>query len=142
MARGSFTMRLYYERPLYEAARLIGYAGCEPSAFWEQAKQLDISQEKLLNAVYHLTRADRREAPMPRYELRADVRQKCFQLLGPAPEHPMHDFLRYGPPDIMGEENIRRWQDEFRKRKAAEVDRATEDQAGPEKKRGKKGRNR
>ena len=42
MVSGSCTLRLYRERALYEATRIVGYAGVEPPAFWEQAKRLDI----------------------------------------------------------------------------------------------------
>src|SRR5207248_92687 len=37
-------------------------------------------------AVYELTRPDKREENPPRYELRGDVRDLCWQLLGPPPE--------------------------------------------------------
>jgi hypothetical protein len=78
--------RLYFDRAYTETARIIGYGGVEMSAFWEQAKALGVPQGKLLNAVYDLTRADRREEKPPRYELTAPAREACWQLLGPAPE--------------------------------------------------------
>jgi hypothetical protein len=94
--------RLYFRRPLYEAARVIGYEGIEPFAFWDAAriggiikdlaKQSGITEEKakheLLMAVYDLTRPDRREASPPRYELWEDVKKHCRQLLGEPPGHP------------------------------------------------------
>jgi hypothetical protein len=98
MSKDSLALRLYFQRHLGEAARIIGYAGCDPAAFWGAAKQLDIPRQKLQDAVYELTRADKREGSPPRDELRADVRKLCFQLLGPAPEHPDHDEIRYAPP--------------------------------------------
>jgi hypothetical protein len=139
MASNSIAMRLYFERPLYEAARIIGYAGIEPFAFWDRAKELglveEIGKQKLLNAVYDLTRADRRETSPPRYELTAPARKACFQLLGAPPEHEMHDFIKHGPPNVIGEENARRWQEQYRKRQQAEADQTAEGeaQAEPEK---------
>ena len=65
MARDPIAVRLYFERPLYEAARLIGYARVELFAFWDQSKQLDLPKEKLLNAVYDLAGAtDGRAGPL------------------------------------------------------------------------------
>jgi hypothetical protein len=37
------------------------------------------------DAVYDTTRTDRREASPPRYELREDVKEFCWQLLGSPP---------------------------------------------------------
>jgi hypothetical protein len=78
--------RLHFDRAYTEAARIIGYGGIEMSAFWKQAKTLGIPHNKLLSAVYDLTRTDKREEKPPRYELRGDIRDLCWQLLGPAPE--------------------------------------------------------
>jgi len=102
--------------------RLIGYSGLDMTAFWERAKELQIevdgkpvpflgdqrpsyTNHEVLMAVYDLTRMDKREGNPPRYELNAEARQAVSQLLGPAPEHPLADFIRHGPVDIMGEEN-------------------------------------
>jgi hypothetical protein len=115
----NLSWRLYFERPIYEAARIIGYARCSPSDFWDKAKQLGIPQGRLHKAVYDLTRADKQEASPPRYELAAEARQTCYQRLGPAPEHPLADCLRHGPPDVIGEGIVRRWQEEYRKQKEA-----------------------
>jgi hypothetical protein len=78
--------RLYHDQAYVETARLIGYAGIEMSAFWDKAKALGIPNNKLLSAVYDLTRHDKREEKPARYELRGDVRDLCWQLLGPPPE--------------------------------------------------------
>ena len=82
MTRPPLYLRLYFQRPLFETASLIGYAGIEPFAFWDQAKKLGIPTQQLQNAVYGLTRADRREASPPRYELREDVKQLCWLPAG------------------------------------------------------------
>jgi hypothetical protein len=88
MSKQPLYLRLYFQPVLYEAARIIGYDGCAPFDFWDAAKKLGIPQQKLFDAVYELTRTDRREASPPRYELREDVKQLCWQLLGPPPGHP------------------------------------------------------
>jgi hypothetical protein len=80
--------KLYFAEVYAETARIIGYAGTEPLAFWEAARGLadKHGKQKVLNAVYDLTRADRREASPPRYELNGPAREWCWQLLGPPPE--------------------------------------------------------
>jgi len=122
MASDSITMRLYRERALYETVRIIGYGGIEPFAFWDRVKELgldkEIDKQKLLNAVYDVTRADKREASPPRYELTAEARKACFQLLGPPPEHEFHDAIKHGPPNLLSEAEARRWQEQFRRQKA------------------------
>jgi len=55
---------------------------------WDAAKKLAMPQQKLQDALYDLTRTNRREASPPRYELREDVKQLCWQRLGPPPRHP------------------------------------------------------
>jgi hypothetical protein len=149
MAKDSLISRLYRERALSEAARIIGYGGVEPFAFWDQAKALKIevdgktvpfigderpsrTKQEVLMAVYDLTRADRREASPPRYELTAPVRKACFGLLGPPPEHESHDFIKHGPPNILDEAGARRWQDDYRRRKQAEADQPAEGEAAAE----------
>jgi len=47
----------------------------------------------LLNAVYELTRPDRREGTSPCDELRDDVKHCCWQLLGPPPGHPLYEEI-------------------------------------------------
>lgn len=61
--------------------------------------------------------------------MNAEERRLCFGLLGPAPEHPMRDFILHGPNDLMGDD-ARRWQEEYRRRIAEEA------QGEPEKNRG------
>ena len=60
-------LRLYTDEALYEAARIIGYAGITPFAFWDAAKPLweRIGKQRVQTAVYDLTRADRREQAIP-----------------------------------------------------------------------------
>src|SRR5262249_23086385 len=137
--------RLYWERPLYEAARIIGYGGVEPFAFWDQAKALKIevdgnmvpligderpsrTKQEVLMAVYDLTRADKREGSPPRYELTAEARKASFQLLGAPPDHPLHDAIKHGPPNLLSEAEQKRWQDDFQRCNHAEAA-----QAAPEK---------
>jgi hypothetical protein len=134
-------MRLYRERALYESVRIIGYGGIEPFAFWNKVKELgldkEIDKQKLLNAVYDVTRADKREASPPRYELTAEVRKGSFQLLGPPPEHEFHDAIKQGPPYLLSDTEARRWQDQFREQKAKEQTQ-NEPEAEPETKRPKR----
>jgi hypothetical protein len=152
MAKDSLISRLYRERALSEAARIIGYGGVEPFAFWDQAKALKIevdgkavpflgderpsrTKQEVLNAVYDLTRADRREASPPHYELTAEARKACFGLLGAPPEHLFHDAIKHGPPNLLSEAEAERWQERYRREKAQE-----QDQAEPENKPRRKGR--
>ena len=121
---GPLIRRLYWERPLYEAARIIGYGGIEQPAFWEKVKELgldrDLDQHRLLMAVYDLTRADQREATPSRYELTEEARKACFQLLGPPPEHELYDAIKHGPPNLLSDAEARRWQEKYRQEKAQE----------------------
>src|SRR5689334_6002413 len=79
--------KLYFREEYWQVTRIIGYAGCTPSDFWDAAKKLPrFAQHKFESALYELTRWDKREASPPRYELRDDVRRFCWQLLGPPPE--------------------------------------------------------
>jgi hypothetical protein len=66
------------------------------TAFWAATKGLGIPQAKLLDAVYELTRPDKREATPPRCELRDDVKHLCWQPLGPSPQQ---EDLFWRPPD-------------------------------------------
>ncbi len=88
--------RLYFDRAFIEVARIIGYEGVELVAFWEQAKKLGIPNGKMLNAVYELTRGDKREETPPRYELSGPARDACWQLLGPEPGHQLYEEMRRG----------------------------------------------
>lgn len=160
MSKDNIAVRLYFERPLYESARIIGYGGVSPFDFWERAKALTVeiddkavplfgspespcTKVEIERAVEELTRWDKREASPPVYELKPNVRRACMQLLGPPPEHPFGDFIRYGPPDIIGEEDAKRWQEEYRQRKAEEEKGKAEDQVQEQpKKKSRKGRGR
>jgi hypothetical protein len=113
--------RLYFDRPFIEAARTIGYEGRGPLDFWDQAQKLGIPQQQLLDAIYELTRIDRRGASPPRYELREDVKHFCWQLLGPPPEK-QDAFWRH-PDGTPMERQKKKWADE-----------SEEAQAEPEKK--------
>jgi hypothetical protein len=157
--QNDIAIRLYFERSLYESARIIGYNGISPFDFWDKAKALTVrikgdngkekqvpfvgtpdaacTEAQVKHAVEELTKWEKREGPNPVYELKPAVRRACTQLLGPAPEHPFREFLLHGPPDIMGEDNVTRWQEQYRKRKEADA----EAQEQP-KKRTRKGRNR
>jgi hypothetical protein len=118
MPRQPLHIRLYTEPALYEAARIIGYGGTELTAFWTAAKKFDVPQDELLNALYDLTRADKREENPPRYELTAPTRAACFQLLGPSPEHPYSGRLVKGPP-LGSEEELRQSRARLEKEKRA-----------------------
>ena len=122
-------MRLYSEPALFESARIIGYNGVGMAEFWKKAKKLNLPQHNALMAVYDLTRADRRAEEPAMYELHADARRLCFGLLGPPPEHPLCDFILHGPGGLVGDE-IGRWQEEYRRRKAEEVAEPTKKRAG------------
>ena len=73
-------------------ARIIGYAGCTPFAFWDAAKLLPIyDQRKFQVAMEDLTRFVRREGPDPRYEFHDPARKAVRALLGPPPEDPGYE---------------------------------------------------
>ena len=48
----------------------------------------------LVIAVHELTRGDKWEEKPPRYEFSGPARDACWQLLGPPPEHPLHEEMR------------------------------------------------
>ena len=78
--------RLYFDAAYTAAARIVGYSGIEMAGFWERAKALNIPSDKLLSAVYDLTRHSKREEKPSRYELTGQARDYCWVLLGPAAE--------------------------------------------------------
>ena len=85
--------RLIYVRDSahLHAARIIGYAGCTPFAFWDAAKLLPhYDQRKFNDAMLDLTRYHKREGSDPRYELTAEARKAVRALLGPPPEDPSY----------------------------------------------------
>ena len=59
------------------------------------------------------------------------VRKICFQLLGPAPEHPRHDEIRFAPI-LYNEEERQEWRQRFSAEKQTQE---TKEQAAVEKKR-------
>jgi hypothetical protein len=70
LSQSELLRRLYFNNAYTQVARIIGYGGCEPMAFWDQVKKLGNHQSKLLSATYDLTRADRRE----------NVKEYCWQV--------------------------------------------------------------
>ena len=82
------------------AARIIGYAGCTPFAFYDAAKLLPIyDQRKFQIAMEDLTSYHKRTGSDPRYELNAEARKAVKALLGPPPESP--EFAEYWASEIM-----------------------------------------
>jgi hypothetical protein len=90
MTKPPLMLRLAFQPVYYESARIIGYSGCLMSDFWERADKLGIPKDKLLTAVYDLTRYDKREQKPPRYELNDQSRRLCWGVLGAPPEHPLY----------------------------------------------------
>ena len=125
--------RLYAQPAMYETARAIRYDGIGEVELTEKLAPL---KEKygmaVTNALHELIREKDGF-----FTLLPHVRKMCSQLLGPAPEHPLGDFIRLAPSSIMGEENAQRWQEEYRKKKAQEQ---AEQEAEPKKR--KKGKSR
>ena len=77
------------DRVHLHAARLIGYAGCTPFAFWDASKLLpNYDQRKFDEAMRDLTRGNLRESSDPRYEFNAEACKAVRVLLGPTPEDP------------------------------------------------------
>jgi hypothetical protein len=87
-------------------------------------------EQKVAAALTELTLM---EKDTNRTVLRPEVRKLCWGLLGPPPEHPRHDEIRYAPP-LYSEEERRQWREEFEKQKAARQEEAA---AEPKKKRGR-----
>ncbi len=107
--RDTLWRKMFFQEVYTETARIIGYAGIEPFAFWDAAKALNEKhgRQNVQNAVHELTRYDRREASPPRYELTAEARKWCWGILGPPPGHPEYQAYwasqasppkREGPP--------------------------------------------
>ena len=71
------------------AARIIGYAGCTPFAFYDAAKLLpNYDQRRFQHAMEDLTSYHKRAGSDPRYEFNAEARKAVRALLGPPPEDP------------------------------------------------------
>jgi hypothetical protein len=118
-----FSRRLYFDSALFESARIIGYDGIGIAEFWEN-KQLHLPVNDFSNAVYYLTKADKRAEEPARYELNGDARRFCFGLLGPLPEHAMRGSILHWPNNLLGEE-VRRRPEGYRRTKAGNEAEAT-----------------
>jgi hypothetical protein len=137
--------RLYIDPCLTEQARTVGYEGLPLRRRDPTLKALaeKYGKERAWQAMKDLTEMDQDN----RTVLRLEARKACFGLLGPAPEHPLADFIRHGPSEVMGEEVAHRWQEEFRRRQqekaATAAEAADEDQGeGHPKRKPRKGRSR
>jgi hypothetical protein len=94
LSKTELLRRLYSDPAYIQTAHIIGYGGCGPFEFWDAAKHLPCDhQGEFRDAMFDLTRTDRREASPPRYELREDVKKLCWQLLGPPPGHPLREEM-------------------------------------------------
>ena len=94
--------RLIYmsaDRVHLHAARIIGYAGCSPFAYYDAAKLLpNYDQRKYEAALCDLTSHHKRNGPDPRYEFTAEARKAVRALLGPPPESP--EFEQYWAREV------------------------------------------
>jgi hypothetical protein len=126
-------MRLYFQPYLAAVARAIGYAGKTEDEMKPLLRQLTKAhgEEKVQSALAELTVT---EPESSRTVLRPEVRKLCYGLLGPPPEHPRHDEIRYAPP-LYSEEERRQWREEFERQKQ---ERQEEASAEAPKKRGRK----
>lgn len=135
MKKGSLLDRMYFD-PVYTAVvRMIGYSGLSKPEAYKQADELakQYPKKQIRQAAHELCKFD-----SDIVQLTAEARKAARGILGVDPDHPLADYWRHGPPDIMGEENMRKWQDEYRKRKAKEEAQEQEQS----KKRTRKGRQR
>lgn len=90
--------RLYYEGCFTEVARLVGYAGFPTAELEGRTGPLveRFGKAAVEDALRCLTtHSPYREQPVVR--LREDVRKLCWQILGPPPEHPLHDYVKGVP---------------------------------------------
>lgn len=94
MSKLPLSVRLYFHKPLYELARVVNYGGLVETAFWDRYKELCAvhGQEQMSAAVGQILLVDKTTTPAV-VRLTPDARKWCFQLLGPAPEHP--EYARY-----------------------------------------------
>jgi hypothetical protein len=81
------SVRLYFQPPLYELARAIGYRGLPLSEAREQMKRLveRFGREAMEAAAREVVRIDPSTDP-PTARLTEAARKACGQLLGPPPE--------------------------------------------------------
>lgn len=145
MAPAPLNYRLYTQPHLYQLARAVGYEGKSDAEMRPLVKKLIAvhGADKIAEALQELTVMER---DSNRTVLVPYVRKLCFQLLGPAPEHPRHDEIRYAPP-LYSEQERQEWRQRFEAEKQAKEaeDRAAaqnEAAAGPAKKGRRKGRGR
>jgi hypothetical protein len=145
MSQKPLELRLYSEPHLYELARAVGYGGKTVAEMRPVVKILIAvhGADKIAEALQELTIMER---DTNRTVLLPHVRKLCFKLLGPAPEHPQHDEVRYAHI-LYSKEERQEWRQRFAAEKQAKV---AEDQAGsannavaePAKKGRRKGRSR
>ena len=94
--------RLIYmsaDRVHLHPARIIGYAGCSPLAYYDAAKLLpDYDQRKFQLAMEDLTSYHKRSGSAPRYEFTAEARKVVRALLGPPPDSP--EFEQYWSREV------------------------------------------
>ena len=111
-------MRLTFHAHLHELVRLIGYEGVQESVLRETVKPLmdAHSKDNMIAAAHELTQTDEKTRLVT---LRPNVRKICLGILGPPPEHPDYDFIKYGPV-LAFQEDKAQWKAEFAAKKAAE----------------------
>jgi hypothetical protein len=122
MARSDIENKLYFQPPYAAVARAVGYAGKTDAEMRPIVRLLVAAhgKEKVTAALAELTVT---ESDTNRTVLRSDVRKLCWGLLGPPPEHPRHDEIRYAPP-LYTEEERRQWREEFERKKGAQQEEA------------------
>jgi hypothetical protein len=80
-------IRLYFQEPLYELARIVGYATLPVPEVQEKARPLleKYGKDRMAGAAAELVDIDRSTDP-PTARLKDSVRKLCRQLLGPVPK--------------------------------------------------------
>jgi hypothetical protein len=83
-------VRLYFQPPLYELARMIGYGGLPAPVAKEKIRPLSekYGREAMEAAVGEIVQIDHSTDP-PTARLTETARKACWQLLGPPPETEM-----------------------------------------------------
>ena len=77
------------DRVYLHAARIVGYGGCSPIAYFDAAKKLpNYDKRKFERAMEELTSWKARQPPTLRLELTAQARKIVRPILGPPPEDP------------------------------------------------------
>ncbi len=87
------SVRLYFEEPLYELVRVVGYGGIRSDELDEKLKELIARHggDVVASAFHELTQESPAAADVT--VLKPHVRKLAWQLLGPPPEHP--EYGRY-----------------------------------------------